>query len=81
MKRNETSEEQKSKREENRSETKNYLISNQCFHKQKTKEKQVTTASFDLDLQILTKDNQINKRNKHPAKTNLKFVEGLFLLF
>ncbi|KAJ6924570.1 hypothetical protein NC652_017748 [Populus alba x Populus x berolinensis] len=37
MKRNETSEEQKSKREENRSETKNYLISNQYFHKQKAK--------------------------------------------
>ena len=33
---------------------KNYLISNQCFHKQKAKEKQVTTAWSDLDLQILT---------------------------
>ncbi|KAJ6999437.1 hypothetical protein NC653_010212 [Populus alba x Populus x berolinensis] len=39
MERNETNEEQKSKREENQNETKNYLISNQCFHKQKTKEK------------------------------------------
>jgi len=50
MKRNEISEEQKSKREENRFETKNYLISNQCFHKQKTKKKQVTTTSSDIDL-------------------------------
>ena len=37
MKRNETNEEHKSKREENQSETKNYFISNQCFHKQKVK--------------------------------------------
>ena len=44
MKKNETNEEHKSKREENQRETKNYLISNKCFHKQKTKEKQVTTA-------------------------------------
>jgi hypothetical protein len=74
MKRNKTSEEQKYKREENRSETKkNYLISNQCFHKKKkTKEKQVTTASSDLDLQILTEESQIKKRTQTPCKNKFR---------
>jgi hypothetical protein len=74
MKRNKTSEEQKYKREENRSEKKkNYLISNQCFHKQKTKEKQVTTASSDLDLQILTEESQIKKTTQTPCKNKFRF--------
>jgi|UPI0003BA36E7 hypothetical protein len=72
MKRNETSEEHKSKREENRSETKNYLISNQCFHKQKTKKKQVTTTSSDIDLQILTEESQIKKRTQTPCKNKFR---------
>jgi hypothetical protein len=52
---------------------KNYLISNQCFHKQKTKEKQVTTASSDLDLQILTEESQIKKTTQTPCKNKFRF--------
>jgi hypothetical protein len=40
--------------------------------KKKTKEKQVTTASSDLDLQILTEESQIKKRTQTPCKNKFR---------
>jgi hypothetical protein len=40
--------------------------------KKKTKEKQVTTASSDLDLQILNEESQIKKRTQTPCKNKFR---------
>jgi hypothetical protein len=56
------------------------IFQRKCFCKKKTKEKQETTTSSDLDSQIGIEKSQIKERNKHPAKKDLEFVKGIFLL-